>query len=217
MKKRILSMLLAILMVVGLLPNVGLTALAAEPTSTTEVKYGASAASLTEGTLAEAIAANAAYIQLLEDIASTSALEFNNSVTIDLNGKTLTVVGENLGVYVGGDLTLTDSSTAKNGILSGESTTGYGVYVDSSITVEFGSLTGESANGHGVYAKTSITVSDGSLSGISSSENANAGVFTSGNITVTGGTLTGTCNYFGVYANGSINVSGGSLSKGFFG
>jgi len=51
--KRILSMLLAIVMVVGMMSGVGLTALAEDTAA--EVKYGASADALTEVTLAEHI------------------------------------------------------------------------------------------------------------------------------------------------------------------
>ncbi len=239
MKKQILSMLLAIVMVVGLIPCGALTAFAAETGS--EVKWGADADSLTEeGTLADAIAASAAYIQLLKNITYNEQLTINNSVTLDLNGKTLTATGDN-GVYVTGDLTITDSSTAGNGSLIGTATgnntrgvyvsgnltvkggslTGknngkgfsnkYGVYVNGGITVSGGSLTGTAGMGDGVCARGDITVSDGSLNGTAVEGD---GVYTIlGSISVSGGSLTGTATVGnGVYVNGGITVSGGSLT-----
>jgi len=190
-----------------------------------EVKWGASAdASLTEGTLADAIAADAAYIQLLKNITYNEQLTINNSVTLDLNGQTLTATGDN-GVYVTGDLTITDSSTAGNGSLIGTATaTGtsgsYGVYVNyGNITVKGGSLIGEN-NGnfyenYGVYVNNgSIIVESGSLTGTSTdTEGYGPGVFVSGDITVSGGRLTGTSvSDYGVCCFGSITVSGGSLT-----
>ncbi|MBQ2940113.1 MAG: hypothetical protein IJE00_07065, partial [Clostridia bacterium] len=128
---------------------------------TPEVLWGASAdASLTEGTLAEAIEANAEYIQLQKDITSDSALTFEGSVTVDLNGKTLTAASDQShGVSANGDLTVTDTSDAKNGSLSGSHTgTGdkYGVHVDGSITVSGGTLRGTSTY-TGLRAEGSIT------------------------------------------------------------
>ena len=216
MKKQILSMLLAIVMVVGLIPGGALTAFAAETGS--EVKWGADADSLTEeGTLADAIAASAAYIQLQKNITSDSTLMFNSSVTLDLNGKTLTATGED-GVYVSGDLTITDSSTAGNGSLIGTATGGYsyGVYSYGDITVKGGSLTGKN-NGsgndnHGVYANGSINVESGKLTGKAAGEYS-FGVFAKDAITVSDGSLSGTsANDYGVWCDGSITVSGGSLT-----
>jgi len=183
-----------------------------------EVKYGASAdASLTEGTLAEAIEANAAYIQLQKDITSDSMLKFNNSVTIDLNGRTLTAASdESDGVWVVGDLTITDSSETGSGKLCGTATGeyGYGVWASGGITVEGGSLSGTGTSIYGVYAVNDITVSgNGSLSGTATGTNG-TGVFAYDNITVSGnGILSGTsANHSGVYAYGSITVTGGRLS-----
>ena len=184
-----------------------------------EVKWGASADALTNsGTLAEAIAANAAYIQLQKDIASDSTLTFDSSVTIDLNGKTLTATSDQIhGVKVNGDLTLTDSSAAKNGSLSGSyNGTGdyYGVYATGSITLESGTLSGTSTYA-GLRAQGSITVNGGSLSG----EGIFYGVIArEGDITVNGGRLSGKNtgeDGAGVYAyQGSITVKGNGALTG---
>ena len=170
MKQRILSMLLVIVMVAGMMPA---HVLATDP----EVLWGTSADNLTgSGTLTEAIAAYASYIQLQRNIESDSSLSFNNSVTLDLNGNTLTVEvtrSGTVGVYVAGDLTVTDSSTDRNGSL-----TGAGAY-------------------NGIIAYGDINVSGGSLTGRSDCENEDLlgyGVYAVGGITVWGGELTGTAN-----------------------
>ncbi|MBQ8590430.1 MAG: S-layer homology domain-containing protein [Firmicutes bacterium] len=191
MKQRILSMLLVIVMVAGMMPA---HVLATDP----EVLWGTSADNLTgSGTLTEAIAAYASYIQLQRNIESDSSLSFNNSVTLDLNGNTLTVEvtrSGTVGVYVAGDLTVTDSSTDRNGSL-----TGAGAY-------------------NGIIAYGDINVSGGSLTGRSDCENEDLlgyGVYAVGGITVSGGELTGTANGkcgYGVLSEGSITVSGGSLT-----
>ena len=203
----------------------------AEPTPTPEVAYGASAGGLTSsGTLAEAIAAEAAYIQLQKDITSDSTLTFNSSVTIDLNGKTLTANATDYGVYVVGDLAVADTSDAKNGSLCGASSgeNGYGVYAIGSVTVSGGSLSGEGSNCgvlgnsitvtggtlrgesgdyYAVYSHNSITVTGGSLSGAATGTSS-VGAYAEGDITVSGGELSASCDYIGVYSEGTVTVSG---------
>ena len=195
MKQRILSMLLVIVMVAGMMPA---HVLATDP----EVLWGTSADNLTgSGTLTEAIAAYASYIQLQRNIESDSSLSFNNSVTLDLNGNTLTVEvtrSGTVGVYVAGDLTVTDSSTDRNGSLSSIVTneSGYGVFVEENLTVLDGSLTGTGPY-NGIIAYGDINVSGGSLTGRSDCENEDLlgyGVYAVGGITVWGGELTGTAN-----------------------
>ncbi len=216
MKQRILSMLLVIVMVAGMMPA---HVLATDP----EVLWGTSADNLTgSGTLTEAIAAYASYIQLQRNIESDSSLSFNNSVTLDLNGNTLTVEvtrSGTVGVYVAGDLTVTDSSTDRNGSLSSIVTneSGYGVFVEENLTVLDGSLTGTGPY-NGIIAYGDINVSGGSLTGRSDCENEDLlgyGVYAVGGITVSGGELTGTANGkcgYGVLSEHSITVLDGSLT-----
>jgi len=215
MKQRILSMLLVIVMVAGMMPA---HVLATDP----EVLWGTSADNLTgSGTLTEAIAANAAYIQLQRNIESDRSLSFNNSVTLDLNGKTLAVeIAEPGmdGVYVAGDLTVTDSSTDRNGSLNSIVTneSGYGVYVYGTLTVLDGSLTGTGPyNGIIAYGDGDINVSGGSLTGTGPYN----GIIAYGDINVSGGSLTGRSDCenkdllgYGVYAVDGITVSGGELT-----
>jgi len=172
-----------------------------------EVKWGASADALTNsGTLAEAIAANAAYIQLQKDITSDSMLYFQNSVTIDLNGKALTAADRPHGVFGLYDLTITDSSEAKNGRLSATATDegDSGVWIQGIITVKGGTLSG-TGDDYGVQAGGSIIVTGGSLTG-----EGDTGVWASSEITVTGGSLSGTGtgenNGYGVFAGDPVIV-----------
>ena len=223
MKKRILSMLLALVMVLGMIPDLGLVVHAAD---TPEVKYGASAdAELTEGSLYGARYAKAAYIQLQRDVTYRESLEFTNDVTLDLNGHTLTINGLADGLKVSsGDLTITDSSAAGSGSLISsvdhDNNADYGVYVkNGDIIVEGGSLSGTSdgKNCYGVYAENgSIMVTGGSLSGtarVTGNGSGSTGVYApAGSITVTGGSLIGQGGSCGVHG-GSIAVSGtGSLT-----
>ncbi len=172
-----------------------------------EVKWGASADALTNsGTLAEAITANAAYIQLQKDITSDSTLYFQNSVTIDLNGKALTAADGHYGVFGLYDLTITDSSAAGGGSLTGTANDegSSGVGVQGIITVKGGTLTG-TGDDYGVFSGGSIIVTGGSLTG-----EGGTGVWAPGEITVSGGSLSGTGtgenNGYGVFAGDPVIV-----------
>lgn len=172
-----------------------------------EVKWGASADALTNsGTLAEAIAANAAYIQLQKDITSDSALTFDSSVTIDLNGKALTAADGHYGVFGLYDLTITDSSAAGGGSLTGTANDegSSGVGVQGIITVKGGTLSG-TGDDYGVFSGGIIIVTGGSLTG-----EGGTGVWAPGEITVSGGSLSGTGtgenNGYGVFAGDSVIV-----------
>ena len=187
----------------GYLYEVGKATVPVDP----EVKWGASADALTNnGTLAEAIAANAAYIQLQKDITSDSILYFQNSVTIDLNGKVLTAADGPYGVFGLDDLTITDSSEAKSGRLSATATNegDSGVGVQGIITVKGGTLSG-TGDDYGVFGGGSIIVTGGSLTG-----EGGTGVWVPGGITVSGGSLSGTGtgenNGYGVFAGALVTV-----------
>ena len=172
-----------------------------ETTNYTDIASAVAAAQASEGST----------LKLLDNITIDTAVTINSgSFTIDLNGKTLTAAGEKSGVEVKGDLTVTDSSTAKSGKLSGTATKeiSSGVCAYGSIIVSGGELTGRSIGGDscGVYASGNITVIDGSLSGTGNSH----GVYAAGNISVSGGELTGTStgtNGYGVSAEHAIEVS----------
>ena len=129
MRKRMTSLLLTLVMLLSLVPAMGVTASAAEPEWETVHNYA---------DLKAAVAAKKEYIKLGTDIDTTnfhstgSGLEVedwltfeNQTCTLDLNGKNLTLMtrllpmGVFLRVYDGSNLTITDSSHAKTGAITG--------------------------------------------------------------------------------------------------
>lgn len=129
MRKQITSLLLTLAMLLSLVPTLGVTASAAEPEWTTVYSYAE---------LQTAVKAKKEYIKLGRDIDTTnfhstgSGLEVedwltfeNQTCTLDLNGKTLTLMtrllpmGVFLRVYKGSNLTIKDSSSAKTGAITG--------------------------------------------------------------------------------------------------
>ena len=163
MRKRITSLLLTLAMLLSLLPAMGATASAAEPKWTTVNSYEE---------LQTAVKDKKEYIKLGTDIDTTnfhstgSGLEVedwltfeNQTCTLDLNGKTLTLMtrllpmGVFLRVYDGSNLTIKDSSPAKTGAITGafknyiSSDAGCCLFhvLGSSLTLENGSITVTSA------------------------------------------------------------------------
>ena len=158
MRKRMTSLLLTLVMLLSLVPAMGVTASAAEWTTVNTYKE-----------LQDAVKAKKEYIKLGQDIDTTnfhstgSGLEVedwltfeNQTCTLDLNGKTLTLMtrlltmGVFLRVYDGSNLTIKDSSSAKTGAITGAfknyiaSDAGcclFHVHGGSSLTLENGSFT----------------------------------------------------------------------------
>ena len=163
MRKQITSLLLTLAMLLSLVPTLGVTASAAE---TWETVYS-------YAELQTAVKAKKEYIKLGRDIDTTnfhstgSGLEVedwltfeNQTCTLDLNGKTLTLMtrllpmGVFLRVYDGSNLTIKDSSSAKTGAITGAFKNYIGsdagcclfhVHGGSSLTLENGSITVTSA------------------------------------------------------------------------
>ena len=159
-RSRIVSILLVLMMLLTMVPITGVTASAAEPEWETVYNYA---------DLKAAVAAKKEYIKLGTDIDTTnfhsagSGLEVedwltfeNQTCTLDLNGKTLTLMtrllpmGVFLRVYEGSNLTIKDSSSAKTGAITGTfknyiaSDAGcclFHVHGGSSLTLENGSIT----------------------------------------------------------------------------
>ena len=163
MRKRITSLLLTLAMLLSLVPAMCVTASAAEPKWTIVNSYEE---------LQTAVKDKKEYIKLGRDIDTTnfhstgSGLEVedwltfeNQTCTLDLNGKTLTLMtrllpmGVFLRVYDGSNLTIKDSSHAKTGAITGafknyiSSDAGCCLFhvLGSSLTLENGSITVTSA------------------------------------------------------------------------
>ena len=183
MRKQITSLLLTLAMLLSLVPTLGVTASAAEWTTVNSYAE-----------LQTAVKNKQEYIKLGRDIDTTnfhstgSGLEVedwltfeNQTCTLDLNGKTLTLMtrlltmGVFLRVYDGSNLTITDSSSAKTGAITGTfknyiaSDAGcclFHVIRGSSLTLENGSITVTSepheSNADAVRAMDSnITIKEG--------------------------------------------------------
>ena len=204
MKKRILSMLLAIVMVVTLLPTVAF----AEGTSNQAqwgVAQGTSAPATWEGsgtlaealTYAERLTDGTAYIQLLNSVKTESYVDIKTgmSAVLDLNGHDIDrgLTGMQISgfvIYTKGNLTLCDTSAEGQGKITGgyanSSTFGSGVYV---------------------YNGGSFTMLSGNITGNTAYQNGGSGVRVDNGATFTmyGGNIYGnTCTYTG----GTVNVCG---------
>jgi len=214
MKKRILSMLLALAMVLGLMPNLGLTAEAADITY--DLWVGGKQVTPTNLTITGS---------------EGTATYDPDTNTLTLNNYTYSGTGHNnAAIYYGGTDTLNLNLIDENHVTSsGGSDKSYGVYASGSISVTGGSLsatggsvTGVSGNSYGVYASGSISVTGVSLSAtggsVTGDYGSSYGVYASGSISVAGGGLSATggsdtCNSYGVYAD-SITVLGDSSLYG---
>ncbi len=109
---------------------------------------------------------NGGTVQLTEDIEISATLEVTRNVTLDLNGCILRMTGTGsvLKVHNGATLTITDSSAAKSGTITGgnaEDGDGGGVCVEAYATLEMtgGCITGcRAEDGGGVYIDNNATL-----------------------------------------------------------
>lgn len=116
-----------------------------------EAQWGASADALSEeGSLAQAFAANPAYIRLQTDVTlDTGVTVADGATTLDLNGSTITgAVGVTPITLSGGALTITDTAATKGGVTGGdgeEVTSGAGSEGLPAVSVSGGTLTVDAA------------------------------------------------------------------------
>ena len=150
MKKRILGILLSLCMVLMLFP---VTAFA-EGDDTAEL---------------QALLDAGGTVTLDKDYTFSSKLQVNNTVTLDLNGYTLTsLCSDYFAIYVGGSglLTLKDSSAVKTGRFTNEGTVGTGIYVyNGSLVMEGGHIDGFSVYCVEVENRSTFTMTGGKLTG----------------------------------------------------
>ena len=160
-------------------------------------------------------------VTLLNDIAAEDgdeSLVVTNSVTLDLNGCSITGNGED-SVFVireGGDLTLTNSMEGAGAITGG----GYsGVEVEyGEFTMNGGAISGNSSYdiGGGVYVgwDGAFTMNGGAISG-NGANDCGGGVFVDGTFTMNGGTISDNSADIGggVFAEyGAFTMNGGIIS-----
>ena len=214
MKKRILSIALAICLVLSCVP---MTVFAANA----------------DATELQNILNSGGTVTLSKDYTIDTTMNVTNTVTLDLNGHVVKMTGSGSVIKVGsgGNLTMTDSNkTATHtdstlpagGVITGGNTTrGAGVYVNSgNFTMNGGTIENCSAtvNGGGVLvAYGTFTMNDGAIKDCTSTDRC-GGVYvsTSGTFTMMGGTIENCSATYGggVFSdNGTFNMSGGTINS----
>ncbi|MBR2594018.1 MAG: InlB B-repeat-containing protein, partial [Firmicutes bacterium] len=210
-RKRLLSIILSLVLVVGMFPAMALTASAASGTP-----IPASGGSLSTGSY---------YLSGNVNLTKDLTIAKGSTVTIDLNGYTLKGTGSAAVIFVnGGTLTINDTSSSKAGkITGGSSSTGGGVSVRSggSLTMNGGTITGNKTDntGAGIYIQgtnSSAVMNGGTVTGNTSTGNG-GGVHCNNGCTFTlnGGSITGNTaiNGGGVSAYGTFVMNGGEITN----
>ena len=143
---------------------------------------------------------NGGTVQLTEDIEISATLEVTRNVTLDLNGCTLRMTGTGsvLKVHNGATLTITDSSAAKSGTITGgnaEDGDGGGVCVEAYATLEMtgGCITGcRAEDGGGVYIDNNATLkmTGGCITGCRAEDGGGVYIDNNATLKMTGGCIT---------------------------
>ena len=213
MKKRILSMLLAIVMVLGLMPGFAVTASAASDAASVTANGTTTGYPTVEAAL-HAVATSASadtVLKLLSNVGEKIiGVEIKaGTFTLDLNG--YNIMGYGPGVSVsGGNVTIVDSSEDKKGTIKADVKGGVtGVLVSGgSCTIEGGTVSGYE---FGVSVEGgSCTITDSAvISGTMGSVSLETGT-----LVISGGTVS--CNrpsrHGVVVAGGSCTISGGEIT-----
>ncbi|MDM8289641.1 hypothetical protein QUW41_10050, partial [Slackia piriformis] len=171
-RKRVLSALLAAVLALGLMPSL---AFATTPASDTGEEVAVSKdpqlpvsetqrdgiSMLSETGLPEQ---ENGVITLTEDVTLDEAKQFSESVTLDLNGNSLTV--PRLDVTDGAVVTITDSSPDKNGEVTSNGSITSAVFSDSELILAAGTLKNTAdADGIGVFNMGTLTIKGGTVKG----------------------------------------------------
>lgn len=229
MKKRLLSAFLAVMMVLTMAP----VAFAAdtEPTTEPTTEYVAQVDGKNYAMIADAIeAANNKTLTLLKDVNGQIVIPEGKTVTLDLNGKTMTNTGTTL--YNSGTLVVKDSSANKSGKIVSTGSVGIGVNHNSTTTIEYANIEAQEGAVITSYATgATITIKDGVFTALDNAVVAGNGNKTddkteghpvrvnANNITIDGGTFTGNIKSAGYIACGIyapwkdiITVNGGNFT-----
>lgn len=214
MKKRLISMALAVSMAVSIMPAPALatvggggTTLGDDAITLLDATGGTSSGTATPVSdltgLTDA-ATNGGNVQLIGNITLTGTLSINNKkLSIDLNGHTITAANNQRAFNISNDGTLEIKDSVGNGIIQGN-----------------GTVTG---SGGAIYMKGSgsaLTISGGTIQGFTVSAHGGGVYMSGGAFTMTGGKIyncssSGTnLSGGGVYmADGTFDMSGGSIEN----
>ena len=153
----------------------------------------------------------------LPNIPSSGAISVSvdKTITLDLAGKTITKAGINTGIAAveGGVLTITDSSQDGTGTYTADSGTAIGVVDGGTLIVEGGHLTGTA--GIGVKGDSSLIINGGTIEATkySAVSIGDKGDSDTPEVTINGGTLTGTEFVISdAMGYSTITVNGGTMS-----
>lgn len=223
MKKRLLSAFLAVMMVLTMAP----VAFAAEGETTSEPV--AQVDGTDYATLAEAIAAaDGKTLTLLKDVNGQIVIPEGKTVTLDLNGCTVTAPSGRYDAVINqGTLTVTDSK--KTGEIISKGNGGIGIGAGSNTTIEYAKVTGQEGaiGGDKTVVGATLTINNGVFTGLDNAVVIFNGTKRDGDaneITINGGTFNGkiqTSGYVacGIYApwkdditvnNGTFNIENGA-------
>lgn len=177
--------------------------------------------------LKTAVQTDGANIKLTADIELSSYLNINNNrtVTIDLNGHTLSrnLTSVNINGHViwikSGKLYIKDSSGNNSGKLSGgHALNGGGIYNSGTLYFQGGTVTNckGSLTAGGIRNNGTVYFEGGVITGNHSNEGG--GIYNSGTLNISGGEIcSNDCSTFGggVYSNGSskLTITGGSITN----
>lgn len=223
--KRVLSIVLAVAMIVGLFP---IAAFAENGTTPAEAKTISVDGTATTLASAAQQANDGDTIQLTRDIKLQTGVDFDDTVTLDLNGHTIADENWTSGDYLvsvkrGGELTIEDSSTEQTGAITASSSnekpyaavkitlTGEDeATTPANLIVNGGTLTGYyyGIAGNGTRHNTNIEINGGKIVGTNG-----AGIYhpQDGTLTINGGEIIGQDTAVEI-RSGKLNISGGSLT-----
>ena len=165
MKRRLLPMMMTLVLVCAL-PIWAAFVTSGDVTNPLVCTAGATSSEESAVEKLKLAISNGGTVQLTEDIEISATLEVTRNVTLDLNGCILRMTGTGsvLKVHNGATLTITDSSAAKSGTITGgnaEDGDGGGVCVEAYATLEMtgGCITGcRAEDGGGVYIDNNATL-----------------------------------------------------------
>lgn len=186
-------------------------------------------------TFAEALAAanstSGSTLTLLTDVSVDAQQVVTGTFTLDLNGKTISYVGNSylttgiIGVKRGATLTVKDSGT--NGKISGGTNAYAAIAVTipaeagqantpaANLIVESGTLQGYEAGitGNGLRHETNITINGGTITGTSTAGSGSQGIYhpQEGTLTINGGTIQGYSSAVEMRA-GTLNINDGNFT-----
>ena len=245
MKKRLISMALAVSMAVSIMPAPALATVGGggktsgdDAITLSDATGGTSsgtATSVSDLTGLTAAATNGGNVQLSDDITLTGTLSINNKkLSIDLNGHTITAANNQRAFNISNDGTLEIKDSVGNGIIQGNGTvTGHGgaIYMEgsgSALTISGGTIQGftASTSGGGVYMSDgTFNMTGGAIENCTASEGAGVKMYPgSGNtctFTMSGSAEIKNCSNDGVSiawsGTSKFIMSGGTIdnNKGY--